>query len=423
VTTRKRRPRRMKLRLGKSIWPDRHRTRLAEPILRGRHAADVAIVGGGITGTACAYLLARAGARVVLVDAGSIGLGSTAASTALLMQEPDVDFRDLAALYGTRVAAIVWRRSRGAVRGLVRTLRHVSRQSMVHSLPSVYLTRDDARSEDLREEVALRRRAGIDARWLTPERVRASTGVWSSGGILMPGNAQADPYRACLALAGAAISAGARIYARSRVRRTETSADGVRLVLDRGEVRAAQVIVATGYATSEFKPLLGRFTMYTTYALTTPRLPASLRRRLGFGDVMWWDTEKPYHYARWTRDGRMLFGGEDRRHGTVRSRRDEIAKRVARLVEDLGGLYPLLRDIEPEYAWEGLFATTPDGLPYIGRHRRYPKHLFALGYAGNGMTFGFLAAQALERAVRGRPEPEDALFAFTRMRRAAPART
>jgi glycine/D-amino acid oxidase-like deaminating enzyme len=129
---------------------------------------------------------------------------------------------------------------------------------------------------------------------------------------------------------------------------------------------------------------------------------------------MWWDTEDPYHYARWTSDGRLLFGGQDRRHGSVGARRDEIGKRVARLVEDLGGLYPLLRDVEPEYAWEGLFATTPDGLPYIGRHRRYPKHLFALGYGGNGMTFGFLAAQALERAVRGRPDPEDALFAFNR---------
>ena len=404
----------MRLRLGKSIWPDRHRVRPAHSILRGRHDADVAIVGGGITGTACAYLLARAGARVVLVDAGHIGLGSTAASTALLMQEPDVDFGDLAARYGTRAAATVWRRSRDAVRSLVRTLRQLRHQTMVHSLPSVYLTRDDARSAELREEVALRRRAGIDARWLTPEHVRARTGVWSSGGILMPGNAQADPYRACLALASAATSAGARIYARSRVRRTETSADGVRLLLDRGELRAAQVIVATGYATSEFKPLLGRFTMYTTYAMTTPRLAASLRRRLGFGDVMWWDTENPYHYARWTRDGRLLFGGQDRRHGSVRARRDEIGKRVARLVEDLGGLYPLLRDIEPEYAWEGLFATTPDGLPYIGRHRRYPKHLFALGYGGNGMTFGFLAAQALERAVRSRPDPEDALFAFNR---------
>jgi hypothetical protein len=29
-------------------------------------------------------------------------------------------------------------------------------------------------------------------------------------------------------------------------------------------------------------------------------------------DVMVWDTERPYHYARWTPERRLLLGGEDR---------------------------------------------------------------------------------------------------------------
>jgi glycine/D-amino acid oxidase-like deaminating enzyme len=87
------------------------------------------------------------------------------------------------------------------------------------------------------------------------------------------------------------------------------------------------------------------------------------------------------------------------------------------LTRDLAALYPVLEDVRPEYAWEGLFATTPDGLPYIGTHRRYPRHLFALGYGGNGMTFGFLAAQILARALTGRPREDDALFAFNRASR------
>ena len=77
-------------------------------------------------------------------------------------------------------------------------------------------------------------------------------------------------------------------------------------------------------------------------------------------------------------------------------------------------LLPGARDIDCGYAWEGLFATTPDGLPYIGTHRHYPRHLFALGYGGNGMTFGFLAAQIIARHVRGRALPADALFRFNR---------
>jgi glycine/D-amino acid oxidase-like deaminating enzyme len=66
--------------------------------------------------------------------------------------------------------------------------------------------------------------------------------------------------------------------------------------------------------------------------------------------------------------------------------------------------------------WEGLFATTPDGLPYVGPHRRYPKHLFALGYGGNGMTLGFLAAQILHRMVEDRATSADELFSFGRIK-------
>ena len=67
-----------------------------------------------------------------------------------------------------------------------------------------------------------------------------------------------------------------------------------------------------------------------------------------------------------------------------------------------------------EYGWEGLFATTPDGLPYIGTHRRYGRHLFALGYGGNGMTFGSLAGRLLVEQWQGVASNDHALFTFDR---------
>jgi glycine/D-amino acid oxidase-like deaminating enzyme len=131
---------------------------------------------------------------------------------------------------------------------------------------------------------------------------------------------------------------------------------------------------------------------------------------------MIWDTGRPYHYLRWTPDHRLLFGGGDRPHQRG-SRRAVLRTKARELVQDLGALYPSLAEMDPEYAWEGLFAATPDGLPYIGAHRRYPRHLFALGYGGNGMTFGFMAARVLARIIDGTPRPEDALFSFGRTRR------
>jgi glycine/D-amino acid oxidase-like deaminating enzyme len=77
-------------------------------------------------------------------------------------------------------------------------------------------------------------------------------------------------------------------------------------------------------------------------------------------------------------------------------------------------IFPMIGDLKIECGWEGLFAVTPDGLPYIGPHPRYPRHLFALGYGGNGMTFAHLAARMLLEQVTGFDSPDHRLFAFNR---------
>lgn len=405
-----------RLRLGRSYWIDTFGGAAPRlPALRGRHTADIVIVGGGVTGCAAALMFARAGARVILVEAQRIGRGSTAASTALLMQEPDVDLRDLARRYGPATARRIWRCSRAAVKSMVRTLGDLGVASL-DPVPSLYYTRDGGDAGALRREAAHRRRAGFPGRWLTAAQAHAIAGFHADAAILTPGNAQVDPYRACLAFARGATTAGARLFDRSRVQKIEPAREGVTVTLEGGTIAADRAVVATGYATPEFKPLAGRFTMMNTYVIATPRIPAAVRRGMGLGHVMLWDTERPYHYLRWTPDHRLLFGGLDRRRVPRGTRPAALRQRASRLEAELVDLYPALHGMRAEYAWEGLFATTPDGLPYIGAHRHYPRHLFALGYGGNGMTLGFLAAQTLVRIAQGRPGADDELFAFGRLR-------
>ena len=404
---------RPKLRLGAPYWLSGVPTRRARPSLRRDLDVDVAVVGGGVTGCTLAYFLAQAGARVALFEAKRVGQGSTAASTALLMQEPDTDFGGLRARYGEEAARHVWRAGRAAVTDVQRTLQALHIDAAVHGLPSVYITRDAREVSRLRREQQRRRAAGLPARWLSSSAVQELTGIDAGGGILTMGNAQVDPYRASVGLADAAEAGGARIFEGSPVRRMRGDRHGVEMAVGGHRVRAAWGVVATGYATSAFKPLAGRFRLVDTYVMATPRLSRRLRTEVGLGDAMVWDTAEPYHYVRWTPDHRLLFGGADRPHRPS-SRRSALASKIQELRHDLAGFYPALAGIAPAYAWEGLFAATPDGLPYIGTHRRYPRHLFALGYGGNGMTFSFLAARILTRLIEGRPHPWDDFFSFRR---------
>ncbi len=404
------------LRLGRPIWLRRNlrsgnRTYRA---LRGNHDADVAIVGGGITGALIAEQFADAGVRVALVEGARAGRGSTAASTALLLRETDAGLVKLSRRYGAAKAQRIWQLSARAAHDFVKTIRRLHiRCDMTHQ-DSIYYTISADTVEELHREYLRRCKAGFVAEWLTPGALRRLTGISGRGAIRTPGNAQFNPYAACVGLLRAAARAGAAIFERSPVKRITHLRDGVRLVTENGTLSARQVIVATGYATPVFRPLVGRFRMYRTCVLATIPIDKHLQRELGLGRLMLWEMARPYHYARWTPDRRLLLGGADRPVVPGSGRAAVFRKGTRELREYFEGLLPALSDVNIDSAWEGLFAMTPDGLPYIGPHRQYPRHLFALGYGGNGMTFGFLAARMLLEQWHGVRSSDHDLFAFGR---------
>lgn len=406
------------LRMAAPLWLDRDRAsiRRRHPSLTRDVEVDVAIVGGGIIGATVAAAFAAAGVRVGLLEAALIGHGSTAASTALLMQEPDEPLVSLERRYGRAAAARIWELSRQATRDFVTMIRQRGIACDLVERDSIYYT-TGTDADPLRVEQRRRRAAGFGGRWLGADALRRRTGLAGAGAILTIGNAQLDPYRACVGLLRSAEHGGARIFETSEVRRIDTSRLGVTLVTRAASMRARRVVIATGYATRAFKPLAGRFQMKHTYVLATSPIGSRVRRELGLTDVMVWDTDRPYHYARWAPDRRLLLGGADRPVVPARRRAAAFIEGTRTLREYFDGLYPPLAGVAIDYAWEGLFATTPDGLPYIGPHRRYPRHLFALGYGGNGMTFGSLAARLLLDDVNGIRSEDQRLFAFDRLRR------
>ncbi len=380
------------------------------------HETSVAIVGGGMTGALVAHAFASAGIATAVIEAGLVGSGSTAASSALLLQEPDFELMQLDARYGRRASRRIWRLSDESVSALVALLERLRIPCSLESRDAVYYATDADAAGRLRREIDLRTRSGFPADWLSPGELRRLTGLSGRGAIRTRGSAQFDPYRACLGVLRSAAAMGAEIFERSPVQRIETGRTGVRVRTRHGVVEARQVVVATGYATSNFRPLAGRFRMYRTYVLATERMNAAQREELGLTDLMIWDAERPYHYARWTPDRRLLMGGGDRHVRPGPRRRPQFKTASRDLREYFEARLPALTEMKVEFAWEGLFATTPDSLPYIGPHRRYPRHWFALGYGGNGMTFGFLAARLLLERWQGATSPDHALFEFGRAR-------
>jgi glycine/D-amino acid oxidase-like deaminating enzyme len=408
------------LRRGRTIWLGRTNPPVRYPTLSGHHETEVAIVGGGMTGAMVAEAFTRHGVSVALVEAARVGHGSTAASTALLLQEPDYDLGALSERYGRRTATRVWRLGQAAARDFIETIRRLKIKCDLVERDSLYYTLDEERARTLQRELRIRHKVGLAGTWLDAAALRRASGIRGAGAIRTTGNAQLNPLRACTGFLDAAAARGAAVFERSTVNRIRSVGDGVRLYSAKGTIDALQVVIATGYATRYFRPLAGRFRMRHTYVLATEQIGLLARRRLGMGPLMLWDTARPYHYVRWTPDRRLLLGGADHPVKPGANRSKQFAEATATLRDYFGEIFPVLADIGIETAWEGLFAMTPDGLPYIGPHRRYPRHAFALGYGGNGMTFAALAARLLVEQWRGESSPDHELFAFNRARTLRP---
>ena len=306
----------------------------AYPSLRGHHTSDVVIVGGGITGALIAEAFAAEDISVSVLERGSVGCGSTVASAALLLQEPDNGLAQLSRRYGRAGSASASGGS--ATRPSAISVRQLAAQS--HRLrprrTGRRVIRDHGRTPSGGCELSTSSRlwAGFEGEWLTAAALGHLTGVPGRGAIRTRGNAQFDPYRACVGIMHAAASRGGQCIQTIRRDADHPRRDGVRVHTRDGRVDASRVVIATGYATRHFRPLAGQFRMYHTYVLATPPLSAAERHRVGYGDLMIWDTERPYHYARWTPEHRLLLGGADRpvRRGRTRNAQFATATRELR---------------------------------------------------------------------------------------------
>ena len=138
--------------------------------------------------------------------------------------------------------------------------------------------------------------------------------------------------------------------------------------------------------------------LYTSYVVGG-RVPSGL-----IPEALFWNTADPYQYVRVDRHrdhDYVIVGGEDHKTGQAEDT-DACFRRLEHAVKRL------LPAIEIDHHWSGQVVETNDGLPFIGETSA--KQFAATGYAGNGMTFGTLAAMMARDAALGLKNPWAELF-------------
>ncbi len=371
--------------------------------------ADVVIIGGGISGALTAWHLIQAGIQCIVVDARSIGLGSTCASTSLLQYEIDTPLHELAELIGIKKAARSYHLCNEAIAGLL-TVAQTIGFTDIQKKQSLYYAAMKKDVANLKKEFTLRKDQGFRVRWLEEDSLRRLIGIKAPAAILSADAAQTDAYMFTHALYGHALKRGLQVYDRTPVERIRHSKRTVELFTRDGyRILAKKIVYATGYEVVNYidQPIVK---LQSTYATISE--PLSMEKPFWKKEMLVWNTADPYLYMR-VDGNRVVVGGRDENFYSP-AKRDKLLKvKTRQLAADLRKTFPGIPFV-PEFSWTGTFGSTKDGLPYIGNYRKLPNSYFALGFGGNGITFSLIAARIIRDQLTGKTNRDASIFSFER---------
>jgi glycine/D-amino acid oxidase-like deaminating enzyme/nitrite reductase/ring-hydroxylating ferredoxin subunit len=382
--------------------------------LRRDLAVDVAIVGGGVTGITAAYLLKRAGARVALLERGIAAAADSGHTTAHLTTVPDLRLQTLVKRFGRDSAHGIWNAGMLAIEQIGEVVATERLDCDFRRVPGYLMTslEDSAHEEqelkELREDELLARSFG--ALTEVVERVPH----FGKPGVRFDQQAKFHPIRYLDGLLERISGGGSHVFQQSEV--TEFAERPLRIRACGHEVRCDFLLIAThtpltgNTATLKALALQTKLPLYTSYVIGA-RIPAGT-----LPQALFWDTSDPYYYIRSELvdgDDYVIFGGRD--HKTGQEKDPEAV--FTELGQALRLWFPHAR---PVRRWMGQVIESTDGLPFIGETAE--RQFVATGYAGNGYTFGTLAALLARDAFLGLPNPWQELLDVHRRKAAGALR-
>ena len=347
-------------------------------------------MGGGITGALVTYRLINAGWKVTVIDKRNIGMGSTAASTALLQYEIDTPLGDLMEKVGQKRAIDSYLACYQSINELEQIIRtenfHVGFKKRF-SLQYASYEKDTVKLE---KEAELRNKIGIPVELWEKAEIEEKFRLKAPKAIFSKQAAQLDPFLLTHAIFQRKDE-NLQVYDRTKVMDIQPGKSRIVLKTDTGKkIIAHYLIIAAGYESQQYIPY-PVVDLLTTYAIISEPIACS---EAWYKNALIWETKTPYLYMRTTSDSRIIVGGRDDEMQDSRKRKKRLPRKAMKLAEDFHQLMPHLF-FHTDFAWAGTFGSTTDSLPYIGSIRQMPRTFFALGFGGNGITFSILAADIL----------------------------
>jgi D-hydroxyproline dehydrogenase subunit beta len=354
-------------------------------------AYDVAIVGTGIVGAACADEFARRGLRVVVVGEDIVGSGATAAGMGhiVVMDDSDAQF----AL--TRYSQQLWQGLRSELPDDVE----------YEQCGTIWVAADEEEMMEVHRKRAYYAERGLptevlDSKVLQSIEPNLRSGL--AGGLLVPQDGVLYPPCAALFLMERAQARGAKLILGVKVMQIDEG----KLRLKDGTGISAEIIVnATGASATDLTPGL-EIKKRKGHLVITDRYVGFIRHQLvelGYlKSAHSVSTDSVAFNVQPRRTGQILIGSS-RQYGSEQKEVDNAI--LVRMLQRAQEYLPGLSQMSSVRTWTGFRAATPDKLPVIGPSTGDKSVFLATGHEGLGITTSLGTARILvDQIVGTKPE-------------------
>lgn len=376
------------------VWADANIRAPQYPPLAADISADVCIIGGGIAGLTTAYLLAREGRSVVVVEDGDIGSGESGRTTAHLSNALDDRYYELERLHGHDGARMAAESHTVAIDTIENIVQAEHIECDFERLDGYLFAPPMEDRGELEQEWQAARRAGVMVECVS----HAPMPDFDTGPCLcFSRQGQFHPLKYLRGLAQAIERMGGKIYELTHAQQLHDGSPAVVQAAHGPAVRADAVVIAANAPIFETYGLYTADAGYRTYAI------AARISRGSMPHALYWDTPDPYHYVRLQKaenDSRhelLIVGGEDHKTGQAEDFEERFERLEAWSRERFRGIQSV------EFRWSGQVLEPVDGLAFIGAHPLGRQNIYiASGDSGHGMTHGTIAGIILRDLILGR---------------------